>query len=63
MLLACPEPEAQHLRGLMLSSESRSLAAFLLAQSAKYLTFLAIRIAVFAEACLHECLMHSYGRG
>ena len=39
---------------LLLSTEFRSWAAFLLPQSAKVLTFFAIGIAVFAETCLQE---------
>ena len=54
MLLACVETEAQHLRGLLQSSESRSLAAFLLVQSAKILTFLEAGIAVFDETFLRD---------
>ena len=49
LLLAYLEPEAEHLRGLLLSSESRNWAAFLLTQSAKCQTPLAVGIAIAAE--------------
>ena len=55
MLLACLEPEAQHLRGLGAEQRVSELGSFLSGAERQITLHLwPVGIAVFAEACLNE---------